>query len=289
MLKGTFNLDTLKTDNKNVVLDGTFNLQTLDAGWGSLTIPAGTTVRTRNLRGYNIKVLGTLIVTGNVDGSLEGITYSGSGKLQLPAPVLKVKTEKETETLYGKQDKWWNSLDEYIYLETKNYGGRIRAKSSSFKLVSVKSSNKKVLTAARAKSGSDGTLACKVKLKKTGKATVTLKLKHLSSGKTITYKKVYTVKKYANPIKTLKIGKKSLASKFKSATYYGQGKKLSGKLQIKTKNGWKVERIDLLGKSQVLKNDLKSGTKITLKKGYTLEVTLTKKGWRQMNYSIYIY
>lgn len=286
-LKGTFRINTLKIGDDSTVLNGTFNLDTLDVRH-SFTIPAGTTVRTKKLvdHYYNIKVQGKLIVTGSLDvGINDWVTTSGSGKVTLPGPVLTVKTEKETENLFRDKNND-NTHRESLVLQTRNLG-KIYVNKNSFKLITLKSSNTKVLTVSKI-TDYDGGIAYNVTLKKTGKATVTVKLRHLYSGKTITYKKVYTVKKYVNPFKTLKIGKTSLASGFSGGEIGSQGARLSGKLQIAVKNGWKLSEIQFqpaTGSSR----KVKVGQKVTLTKGSMLYIRLTKKGWRNLWYCLYTY
>ena len=77
----------------------------------------------------------------------------------------------------------------------------------------------------------------------TAKVNVTVKV----NGKT--YKKTctYTFVKYANPFKTLKIGKKNLASyyaKEPEPNLYGVVSRLNGKLTYSLKAGYKVEKIE---------------------------------------------
>ena len=59
-----------------------------------------------------------------------------------------------------------------------------------------------------------------------------------------TYKQKVTVKKYVNPLSTLKIGSLNLTSKFnKNASYtlsYDKYKNKNLKLQVKAKNGWSI-------------------------------------------------
>lgn len=59
-----------------------------------------------------------------------------------------------------------------------------------------------------------------------------------------TYKQKITVKKYVNPLSTLKIGSLNLTSKFnKNASYtlsYDKYKNKNLKLQVKAKNGWSI-------------------------------------------------
>lgn len=76
--------------------------------------------------------------------------------------------------------------------------------------------------------------------KKAGTATISCKVK----GKKISTK--FTVKKYQSPIKSLTIGKKNFASKFKGIDnydYYHTDKIKKQKLKITTANDWVIQSI----------------------------------------------
>ena len=119
--------------------------------------------------------------------------------------------------------------------------------------ISAVSSNPKVMMVFSRVSGSDGGAKRNAFYQVTGikegtaKVNVTVKV----NGKTYkkTYKKTctYTFVKYANPFKTLKIGKKNLASyyaKEPEPSLYGVVSRLSGKLTYSLKAGYKVEKIE---------------------------------------------
>lgn len=72
-----------------------------------------------------------------------------------------------------------------------------------------------------------------VLLKKTGIVTISYEVNNYIE------KVVYNVKKYTRPVTSLKIGSDVLTSKFKNS-YHIKGKKLSGKINAKGKNGWKL-------------------------------------------------
>lgn len=102
-------------------------------------------------------------------------------------------------------------------------------------LTKCKSSNEDVLSVAYIFSNS-----IKFTMKKPGTATVTLKY----LGKT--YKIKYVIKKYANPVKTLKIGKTNYASEFKKSNYsLDGGGKLKGKLSVVCANNWVLKSAQL--------------------------------------------
>lgn len=80
-----------------------------------------------------------------------------------------------------------------------------------------------------------------MRAKKTGTVTLSYKVNNN------TYKQKTTVRKYVNPLSTLKIGSLSLASKFKKdSTYtlsYEKYKNKELKLQIKTKGRWELSGV----------------------------------------------
>ena len=115
--------------------------------------------------------------------------------------------------------------------------------------ISAVSSNPKVMAVFSRVSGSDGGAKRNAfyqvyGIKEgTAKVNVTVKV----NGKT--YKKTctYTFVKYTNPFKTLKIGKKNLASyyaKEPEPSLYGVVKRLNGKLTYSLKTGYKVEKME---------------------------------------------
>lgn len=117
----------------------------------------------------------------------------------------------------------------------------------------AKSSNKSV-AAPKLMSG-DGWCCMTVKFKKPGKATITFKYG------TKTYKGTWTVKKYENPFKTLKIGGKDYKAQANVSNFEGymdyednplsqnssarMKQSMSGKrISIKMKTGWKLVSIE---------------------------------------------
>lgn len=86
------------------------------------------------------------------------------------------------------------------------------------------------------------------------------------------------VVKYVNPFKTLKVGKKSYVKKFNSKVEYKTSKKVSGKLVITPKTGWKINSIEKYIAKEYTYKTIKNKKKVTLAKGDELRVELKKKG-----------
>ena len=150
-----------------------------------------------------------------------------------------------------------------------NLGGV--AKTSD--VTKLKSSNKSVVKLS--KFVYEGTVYVSVKPNKPGKATVTFDYKY--KGKTCHAKVKVKVYKYFNAIKSLKIGSKNYASKFKKDNYAYLKKKLTGKLKIKAKAGYKILDIYSYNRKDGSNfKTLKNGKKVTIKKGYALCIDLEK-------------
>ena len=136
----------------------------------------------------------------------------------------------------------------------KNTTGTIKADLSS-KPASMKSSNKKV--AVLQWNANDNELIYKAK--KPGKAKLTYK------AGSRTYSVKIFVFKDANPFKSIKIGAKSFKSKDLKeiddwGALYGCIPPASGKLKVKMKKGWKIQKITVVhpdGKRSVVKNKKK--------------------------------
>jgi len=130
----------------------------------------------------------------------------------------------------------------------------------------LKTSNKKVVTVDWSKENA-GNL--EFIARGVGKATVSGAF-YKGKKKISSFKIKVTVHKYVSPVKTFKIGKKDYASLFKkdgSPTRKLKGK-VSGKLQIKAKKGWKIEYINgnIDGKYH---ESIKNGKKLTIKKEFS--------------------
>ena len=134
-------------------------------------------------------------------------------------------------------------------------------------LTKCKSSNESVLKVAYIFSNS-----IQFTMKGVGTATVTLKYK----GKT--YKIKYDVKKYVNPVKTLKIGKSNYASEFKKTNYsVDNAGKLKGKLNVVPAKNWTLKSAELGYYTKGLNyktKTVKNGAKIN---GVYLTLTLKNK------------
>ena len=87
----------------------------------------------------------------------------------------------------------------------------------------------------------------------------------------------YIVKKYVNPVKSFKIGKKEYAKKFKKRELCNLSvKTLKGKLKIVPAKNWKIKKINLnyIKSGNMLTKKVKNGQKI---KGVEVWVTLKNK------------
>ena len=158
---------------------------------------------------------------------------------------------------------------------------RIPSKASS-----LKTSNKSVVSVVKQSKISDKDIGTHyyiyLKAQKPGTATVSVKFK----GKT--YKTRVTVKKYVNPIQSVKIGSTSVSgSKFNSSSIvnlsYAKFANKKVKTTVTLKKGWKLDT-DFYLKTPVVeyfqKNDLegkpvKNGSKIPVKGGKGFEILVT--------------
>lgn len=141
---------------------------------------------------------------------------------------------------------------------------------------SVLSSNSKVASLKKNKNGRITEYL--VRTKKTGRATLSFRAKNVGDEEYVDKTIEVTSKKYVNPVKTMKIGKKNYASRFKVRPAYYQGKKISGKVSVKPGKGWKVSSIWFYDYSKKKDKLIKNGRKITLGKGDSLFVWLNRKG-----------
>lgn len=140
---------------------------------------------------------------------------------------------------------------------------------SEKELKGVSSSNKKVLSVTKKLKGKNYIVSARVL--KTGKVKVRFKTTYDD------FYNTYNVFKYSNPFKSLKIGKKNYASKFKKKFKYGKvPNNTSGKLSYKLNKGWTVKSI-IYGGPTVLKEHAEelyeSGDDgIQVKKGDTVKL-----------------
>lgn len=135
------------------------------------------------------------------------------------------------------------------------------------KVSSLKSSRSKVASAAI--ETYDGISYIVVTPKKKGKTTVSFK--YTWKKKTKKYRFVFTVVPYENPLRSLKIGKKGYAYKFRKNSYYALKGKVSGKLKLKAAKGWKIVDLALEEKGHFV--TVQAGKKLKLKRGQSLYVT----------------
>ncbi len=146
--------------------------------------------------------------------------------------------------------------DSQIDIFSISYGNLYDGTIDKYSKVTVKSSNKKVITAKDEYNYPYKMIT--MKPKKTGKASVTVKYYQKgkkSPVKTEIYK--FTIKKYTNPFKTFKIGNTSVAgkfSKYRSSSRDGYELELpdediDGKVSISLKSGWKFVSSDFPGKT----------------------------------------
>ena len=98
----------------------------------------------------------------------------------------------------------------------------------------VSTSNSKVLTAKN----NYGNL--NLSIKKAGTATVSYTIRDYDKNKKVKVKDTVKIYNYTNPVKSFKIGKKQLASKFKSSPFCSTSKGLKGKLSVTLNKGWKL-------------------------------------------------
>ena len=126
------------------------------------------------------------------------------------------------------------------------------AYKTSAKVKAAKSSNKKVMTAKC--TNNERTHYVDLHFKKPGKAKLTYKFK----GKKHTV--TFIVKKYKNPLKTFKIGKKNILSKFNKVYYEVAPANCTGELKVKAKSGWKITKIKKYTGSAAKR--IKNGSKI---------------------------
>lgn len=125
-----------------------------------------------------------------------------------------------------------------------------------------------------------------LKTKKPGKATLTFYGALPGSGTSDQMTLKVTVYKWVKPCKTFKVGSKSYSKKFNNKNYYGASKKVSGKLVVKARKGWKITYI---GKFIDKKNKMvriKNKRKVTLKKYDEIYVEFKKKGTQRYEYVV---
>ena len=134
------------------------------------------------------------------------------------------------------------------------------------KFKNVKNSNTKV---AKVEVTQDGK-ALNITTKKPGKTKITYKY----GGKT--YKKKLVVVKYANPVKSFKIGKKNYVSKFKKYGWFACSHDVSGLVSVKAKRGWTLKKIVITNIDDYSTKKV-ANNKYTMTGGYNISAFLKNK------------
>ena len=109
--------------------------------------------------------------------------------------------------------------------------------------------------------------------RKPGKASCSFKYTY--KGKTRKYTFSFNIQKYVCPVASFKIGSKNFTSAYKTDFKHNVTKKVSGKVSVKAKKGWKISNMsfsDSKGNYKAIKN----GTKVAISKNCMLYVTFTK-------------
>ncbi len=172
----------------------------------------------------------------------------------------------DTHDLFSMYNSTWYSFGE---------------EGDTIKFTNLKSSNRKVVTVSTRKAGKQYFIIFNIK--KVGKATVSFNAK--CNGHTYSYMTNVRVWKYKNPVKTLKIGKKSFASRFNNfPNYEYKGKKLSGKIKLTLNNGWKLVSVNIYSTTSSSSKKYSSlPSSVSIKKNQTLEICVKnmKNGYLQ--------
>ncbi|MBQ9015095.1 MAG: hypothetical protein IJ109_03145 [Firmicutes bacterium] len=117
-----------------------------------------------------------------------------------------------------------------------------------------------------------------IKSKKPGTTTLTFQAKDANAENYVTKTVKVKVVKFVNPAKTFKIGSKNYAKKYNGKPYYNIKKKVSGKVNVKAKKGWKVDSIYFYDESKGKSKKIKNGKKVTFDKFDGVQVCFKKKG-----------
>lgn len=191
----------------------------------------------------------------------------------MAVPVL-AETRESTNVLYF--DKY---LKKYGF---DNYTDDVQ---SAADVKDLKSSNTDVLTVSVRNTSKElddvmadySKVLISLRFKKAGTAVLSYNYKD-ADGKTIEVKETFKVKKWVNPVKSLKIGSKEYKTKFKKDSGATIKKKLinNKKIKIKLKKGYKLEQIWTYTNKGATKTH-KNGFKMKFKKGYMVEF-MFKKG-----------
>lgn len=129
----------------------------------------------------------------------------------------------------------------------------------------LQTSNKKVATIKTVKYDKFGTdVIIIIRAKGIGKCTVSYSV--TTNGNKTTYVYNYKVVKYRNPFKTIKVGKKNFKNKYNKTYIYLQPKAISGKLNIKVKKGYKIQKITRNADFNQMIKKIKNGKKYNFNK-----------------------
>lgn len=164
-----------------------------------------------------------------------------------------------------------SNVDKYIEID-------MGKKAKGAKEITVKSSKKSVIKPA------SGWKSVYVNVKKTGKATLTIKVKKKSGTKT--YKCKLKVVKYKKPVTKFTLGARNYAGSFSKGTYgMIRNASASAKLSVKAAKGWKVKKIKYTAsaynrasrKYTNISKTLKNGKNVSLKTaaGWSQQITVT--------------
>lgn len=133
--------------------------------------------------------------------------------------------------------------------------------SKKSEIKNLKSDNKNIKVSAR-----DGYIRVEFG-DKAGKAKITCKVKGVKLSTT------FTVKKYSNPFKSIKLGKTNITSKYKKNWTYRQTKQFKNqKLNIQMNKNWKISSIYVYnssGSQSFRVNSNKFNKKISIKGNYS--------------------
>ncbi len=212
-------------------------------------------------------VLGTVFVT---TGQVEAASKA-------PAKLI-------PETLWANCDYYSGAM-----IEFRNWKNEDKAK-----LVSIKSSKPKIIRVGKA--------GIKIydhylQPKKVGKSVITIKYK--LKGKTYTMKETFTVKKYPNPLKSVKVNGKNInVKKFKYYYRTYKYKKDSVKVKYQPAKGWKIADVygimvknnsDAYKDLDIKNKSIKNGTTIKFPKKYdymSIFVTLENSKGETIQHSV---
>ena len=151
--------------------------------------------------------------------------------LLLIVPGIKVSSAATKPVTLYKDIRWKG--DEYLYCCNFNADAEVESNAVVESITSSKKSVIKVVNKGT------GLYEHYLVPKKTGKTKITIKYSYLGTQYKVSA--TYTVKKYPNPFKYLKVdGKKIKTTKYKYSRTIKNYKKATAKIQLKLKSGWKI-------------------------------------------------